>query len=123
VRQAIEAGDDPIGDAFCRIRSGEARRDLGQFYTPSAVITAMNLWVLGNDPVRAVDGGCGSGRYAVALRRSGFTGQVIAVDVDPLATLMTRAHAIAAGVGSGRPSAELPRPPPADDRRAHRLSR
>jgi adenine-specific DNA-methyltransferase len=97
-RAAVVAGGDPLGDVFCALRSPADRRDLGQFYTPDRIVTAMCSWVLGMSPARAVDGGCGSGRYAVALRRAGFAGDLIAVDVDPLATLMTKAHAAAAGV-------------------------
>jgi adenine-specific DNA-methyltransferase len=98
VRTAVAAGADPLGDVFCALRPAAERRDLGQFYTPDRIVSAMCSWVREMGPVRAVDGGCGSGRYAVALRRAGFTGALVAVDVDPLATLMTKAHAAVAGV-------------------------
>ncbi len=51
----------------------------------------MVAWTLEQHPVRLVDPGCGSGRFCVAasLRRRAL--QVIAVDLDPLLTLLTRA--------------------------------
>lgn len=96
----IRAGGDPLGELFCAIRSPAARRDRGQFYTPATIVAAMTTWALSNRPVRVVDAGCGSGRYTVALRRAGFTGQIVAVDLDPLAALMTRATLAAAGLGA-----------------------
>ena len=98
VSSAIAAGLDPLGDVFCVLRSPAARRAAGQFYTPAPIVDAMCNWVASSAAVRAVDAGCGSGRYAVALARSGFTGTIIAVDPDPLAVLMTRAHGRVAGV-------------------------
>jgi len=95
---AIAAGLDPLGDVFCALRPPAARRAAGQFYTPAPIVAAMCDWVAASAAVRAMDAGCGSGRYAVALSRSGFTGTIVAVDPDPLAVLMTRAHAHAAGV-------------------------
>lgn len=96
----IRSGADPLGDLFCAIRTPADRRDRGQFYTPSAIVTAMNDWALAHQPARVVDAGCGSGRYTVALRRAGFTGHLVAVDLDPLAALMTRATLAAAGLSA-----------------------
>ncbi len=58
----------------------------------------MVRWVIAQQPARAVDCGCGSGRFSVALRRAGFVGPIIAVDQDPLAVAMTTAHLAAAGL-------------------------
>lgn len=96
-RAAVEAGQDPIGDLFSNIRPALERRDLGAFFTPTPIVTAMINWALAKEPARLVDAGCGSGRYAIAARRAGFDGELIAADLDPFATIMTRAHFAAAG--------------------------
>jgi adenine-specific DNA-methyltransferase len=98
LRESIHAGDDPLGEAFCRLRTPTQRRDAGAFYTPRPVVDAMVRWVLAQRPARVVDCGCGSGRFAVALRRAGFAGPIVAVDLDPMAIGMTRAHLAAAGL-------------------------
>ena len=41
VRGMIGRGEDPLGDAYCTIRSPEERRPLGQTYTPRPIIEAM----------------------------------------------------------------------------------
>ena len=97
IRADITAGHDPLGDVFCTIRTPETRRSQGQFYTPPAIVDAMVGWALPQNPARVIDAGSGSGRYALAVRRAGFTGELIAVDPDPLAALMTRAHLSVAG--------------------------
>jgi methylase of polypeptide subunit release factors len=89
-------GQDVLGELFSGLRPPRERRELGAFYTPEAIVNSMVQWALGRDPGRVVDAGCGSGRYAIAVRRAGFQGPVIAVDLDPMATLMTRAHAATA---------------------------
>jgi len=91
-RRAIEAGEDPLGDDLIRIRPGAERRRSGAFYTPAAIVDPMVARTLAAEPIRVVDAGCGSGRFAaaVARRRPGMT--IIAVDLDPVATLLTRAN-------------------------------
>lgn len=103
VRAAIRAGEDPLGQAFCTLRPPAQRRSMGAFYTPKPVVDAMVRWVLARQPARVVDCGCGSGRFTSALRRAGFGGAIIAVDLDPLAIAMARAN-LAAG---GLPGADL----------------
>jgi len=98
LRAAILAGQDPIGEAFCSLEPPAERRKRGAFYTPQPLADAMAAWVLERTPCRVADLGSGSGRFAVALRRAGFQGQLLAVDADPLAVLMTRAHLAAAGL-------------------------
>jgi len=88
----IRAGGDPLGEAFCVVRPGTRRRSLGAFYTVEGIVTAMASWVLARNPDIIIDVGCGSGRFAAAVRRLGFGGETIAIDIDPLATVMTRAN-------------------------------
>lgn len=94
---AIRGGADPLGDALCVIRPGAERRDIGAFYTPPAIVDPMVDWVLRHRPVRVVDAGSGSGRYAAAVLRRDPTLPVIAVDLDPVATLLTRAAVASTG--------------------------
>ena len=88
---AIQAGEDPLGAAFCRLRDAATRRTDGAVYTPSQLVGPMVDWTLDQKPARVVDAGAGSGRFlAEALRREPGV-EAIAVDSDPVATLMTRA--------------------------------
>ena len=99
VRGMIRRGEDPLGDAYCTIRSPEERRPLGQTYTPRPLIEAMLRWASDHgDPVRVVDPGAGSGRYLVAAGER-FPGAALhGADIDPLAALMLRANLAAAGL-------------------------
>ena len=87
---AILEGEDPLGDAFCRIRGPATRRDAGAFYTPSELVGPMLDWVLGRAPERLIDPGCGSGRFAAGAVRRRPDLAVVAIDLDPLATLLAR---------------------------------
>jgi adenine-specific DNA-methyltransferase len=97
VRTAIRAGDDPLGRAFCDLRSALDRRPLGAFYTGPAILEPMMEWAFAQHPHRFVDPGCGSGRFAVAAATRGRSLAIVAVDLDPLATLLTRAALAAVG--------------------------
>ena len=90
-RAEIRAGADPLGATFCALRSARRRRGLGAFYTSSALVRLMIDWALDERPTRLVDPGCGSGRFAVAAARARPDMEIIATDLDPLATLLTRA--------------------------------
>lgn len=90
-RCAIRAGHDPLGDALCRLRSGEQRRAAGAFYTPMPLVESMAEWLLACGIDRAVDPGCGSGRFAAYVARRRPNLPIVAIDADPVATLMTRA--------------------------------
>lgn len=101
LREEIAAGGDPLGDAFCRLRNSADRRGLGQTYTPPAIVASMLEWAAREvEPARVVDPGSGSGRFTVAAGRRFPTAQLLAADVDPLATLMTRGTLAAAGLAS-----------------------
>ena len=44
LRARIRAGEDPLGQAFCRIRPPEQRRGAGQTFTPASVVDSMISW-------------------------------------------------------------------------------
>ena len=95
----IRRGEDPLGDAYCAIRSPGERRPLGQTYTPHPIIEAMLRWASDHGtPTRVVDPGAGSGRYLLAAGRRFPAAELHGSDVDPLATLMLRANLAAAGL-------------------------
>ena len=94
IRQAIDRGDDPLGSAFCRLRSPQVRRKQGAIYTPQPIVDAMVAWAAGEEaPVRVVDPGAGSGRFLLAAGRVFPGAELVAVEIDPLAALMLRANA------------------------------
>lgn len=80
-----------MGDEFCSLRSPLRRRATGTFYTPRSIVRPMVEWLLDHGPGRIVDAGCRSGRFAVEVARDAAEVEIIAVDIDPVATLMTRA--------------------------------
>lgn len=99
VRSQIREKLDPLGDAYCQIRSPEERRPLGQTYTPKAIVNAMVGWAGDQgEPVRVVDPGAGSGRYLLAAAKRFPEATLHGADIDPLATLMLRANLAASGL-------------------------
>ena len=103
----IRRGEDPLGDAYCAIRSPGERRPLGQTYTPHPIIEAMLRWASDHGtPTRVVDPGAGSGRYLLAAGRRFPEAELHGSDVDPLATLMLRANLAATGL-AGRARAHF----------------
>ena len=100
LREAIRGGDDPLGDAFTRLRSPEERRPLGATYTPSLIVAAMVAWSAEQiEPERVVDPGAGSARFAIAAGRRFPKARLVAVEVDPLAALCARANLEVVGMG------------------------
>jgi adenine-specific DNA-methyltransferase len=99
LRAQIRAGDDPLGDFFSSVRSQETRRSHGATYTPRTIVDAMIAWAALESPApqRIVDPGCGSGRFLIAAAKAFPKAKLIAVDTDPLATLMMRANAAVLG--------------------------
>lgn len=91
LRRQIGSGLDPLGDALCQIRPQAERRLLGAFYTPNSIVDPMVEWILARRPSRVIDAGCGSGRFACAVASRVPDLPIVAVDIDPLATLITRA--------------------------------
>jgi len=101
-RSAIRDGGDPLGFAFCELRSSLERRALGAFYTGPAILEPMVDWALAQRPDRIVDAGCGSGRFSVAAAKRNVSADIVAIDLDPLATLLTRASLSAVGATRAR---------------------
>lgn len=99
VQSLVCKGEDPLGDAYCAIRSPEQRRPLGQTYTPTPIVKAMVNWATDQGaPGRIVDPGAGSGRYLIAAGRRFADAELHAAEIDPLAVLILRANAAAAGL-------------------------
>jgi hypothetical protein len=98
-RAQILAGQDLLGTTFCSVRSAKQRRQRGATYTPAPIVDAMVAWAHAeiSMPARVVDPGAGSGRFLIAAARKFPDAELIAVDVDPLATLMLRANAAVHG--------------------------
>ena len=98
-RALILSGFDPLGDAFCMLRTPEVRRTAGATYTPRLIVDAMVEWAAGEaiEPARIVDPGAGSGRYLMAAATRFPEAALIAVETDPLACLLLRANAVTLG--------------------------
>ena len=98
--EAIEAGEDPLGEQFCRLRLAAVRRRDGAVYTPPAIVVAMVRWAAGEgrDPHRVVDPGTGSGRFLFAAGKAFPNAALVAVEPDPLAGLLLRANARVLGM-------------------------
>jgi hypothetical protein len=91
-REAILAREDPLGDALSRLRTAAERRTLGAVYTPRVIVESMAAWCGAKPASRVVDAGAGSGRFLLALGRAQPNAELVAVETDPLATLLLRAN-------------------------------
>lgn len=101
LRERVNAGEDPLGDAFCVIRSAEERRPLGQTYTPPPIVASMIRWAEAQGrPARVIDPGVGSGRFLMAAARRWPGAALVGVDVDPVAAIMARANLAAIGASA-----------------------
>ena len=99
VQQAADeilAGGDPLGDRLVSVRPQSQRRILGQVLTPDSISGPMVEWALDRGATRFIDAGCGSGRFTLEIAARSDA-QVVSVDTDPLATLLTRAGIAALG--------------------------
>lgn len=96
---SARAGGDPLGDRLIAARSQLERRIRGQILTPMSITRPMVDWVVDRSVTRIVDAGCGSGRFTFEFARRSDV-EIIAVDSDPLATLLTRAGVAALGRAS-----------------------
>ena len=92
LESALRAGGDPLGTALLRLRSAERRRSQGATYTPATLVQPMSEWLVGyGQPSRVVDPGAGSGRFLCAVGPLLPEAELVAVELDPLAALITRA--------------------------------
>jgi hypothetical protein len=121
VRDLIQAGQDPLGEAFCRLRGRAERRALGQTFTPPPVIDSMISWAAGATwargadgaradgtggaegnqaagPARVVDPGSGSARFLIAAGRTWPHASLLGVEIDPVAAVIGRASLAVAGL-------------------------
>lgn len=98
IRDAIRAGDDPLGDALSAARSAEERRRIGAIYTPRALVEAMTEWGARARPARVVDPGAGSGRFLTAAGLQLPAAELVAIDTDPLALLLCAANLAVLGL-------------------------
>ncbi|MEQ8787529.1 MAG: N-6 DNA methylase [Pirellulaceae bacterium] len=93
MRRAIRAGDDPLGEAFCRLRTPAERREQGATYTPAAIVRAMVDWASEDGPPRrVVDPGVGSGRFLLQAAKAFSRAELVGIELDPLAALLARAN-------------------------------
>jgi adenine-specific DNA-methyltransferase len=89
----VREGLDPLGDAFCVMRTAADRRVDGATYTPPAIVKAMVGWASnGPSPARTIDPGAGSGRFTLAAGLAFPEAQLVAVELDPLAAMLCRAN-------------------------------
>ncbi len=117
LRDQVRAGQDPLGEAFCALRSRADRRLLGQTFTPWHVIDSMIAWAAGafpadqagdepgrtpagaeDEPARVVDPGTGSARFLIAAGRRWPAARLVGVEIDPVAAIIGRASLAAAGL-------------------------
>ncbi len=91
VRVAIREGEDPLGGALMAMRTRSERRSLGAVYTPGEIVSTMVDWALKDAPVRVIDAGCGSGRFISNVARRGTDAELIGIEIDEIAALLTRA--------------------------------
>ena len=98
ITSAIRSGEDPLGTAFASLRSAAQRRKLGATYTPASLIGPMSEWLANHKRAsRVVDPGAGSARFLLAAGRLLPEARLVAVEIDPLASLVTRANLTVSG--------------------------
>lgn len=98
LRGQIQDGLDPLGDAFCSLRTPEERRIDGATYTPEPIVRAMVDWAATQKtPGRIVDPGIGSGRFLMRAAKVFPAARLVGIDSDPLAALLARANLAVAG--------------------------
>jgi adenine-specific DNA-methyltransferase len=99
-RRRIRDGKDPLGAAFCQVRTPEIRRPHGATYTPKPIVRVMLKWAATHcpRPARVIDPGVGSARFLIAAGRRFTDARLIGVEIDPLAALLARAHVSCAGL-------------------------
>lgn len=103
----IQKGRDPLGEAFCSLRSPLIRRASGAIYTPPMIVEAMTQWTsFHSEPDIIIDPGVGSARFLIAAAKVHPNAALVGIDVDPLAALIARANLAVLGLAS-RASVQL----------------
>ncbi len=98
LRELIAAGLDPLGEAFCTLRSPFERRESGATYTPGPIVNSMVEWAAEHGtPRRIIDPGTGSARFLLQAGATFPGADLVGIDIDPLATLIARANLAVAG--------------------------
>lgn len=98
LRDLISSGLDPLGEAFCTLRSPGDRRIEGATYTPGPIVEAMVEWASSQrKPGRVIDPGTGSARFLMRAGQVFPAATLIGIDSDPLAALVARANLAVAG--------------------------
>lgn len=98
IRELIREGYDPLGEAFCALRTPETRRGQGATYTPAPIVRAMVDWASSRPtPARIVDPGVGSARFLADAAKAFPKAELVGIDIDPLAALMARANLAVGG--------------------------
>jgi hypothetical protein len=102
-RIAITKGNDPLGDCFCELRSVVDRRRHGQTFTPAGIVGAMIRKAqaeveAGGAFGQVVDGGAGTGRFALAAGRAFREADIVAIEPDPVCAVLLRANLAVAGM-------------------------
>src|ERR1700732_2611282 len=82
VRDLIQAGQDPLGEAFCRLRGRAERRALGQTFTPPSVIDSMISWA-----ASAIQAGGAGGAGGASRGQGGAAGPCRAAGLGQAARL------------------------------------
>jgi adenine-specific DNA-methyltransferase len=98
----ISRGEDPLGQAYCRIKTPAERRDAGQTFTPPDIVTTMLAWARsqGRKITRIVDAGSGTGRYTRAALQAFPQAQAVSVELDPVVAVLLRANLEACGLSA-----------------------
>ena len=97
--EQIKRGEDPLGSAFCAIRSAKVRRKSGAIFTPQKIVRAMIDWAeTRGSPHRIVEPGAGPAPFLLEAAKRFPKSQLIAYENDPLAALLARANLAAAGL-------------------------
>jgi hypothetical protein len=101
LRDRIRAGEDPLGEAFFRIRTPRQRRRAGQTFTPGPVVDSMVCWAArALTPARVVDPGAGSARFLAGVHAHFFLATALYAVPGDAGALVTAAEWLDVNYGS-----------------------